>query len=122
MADYPQSDIERILLNAEMQAYNMVEIPVPDQDVDDKNSYQLQHYPCRFPYYPRPIATPMPIEVPATPNEATTPELEKEEAPSKEAEDKENKPTRTLLHDIQIIPRRNMASENIEAKQQRLHQ
>ncbi|KAF8415030.1 hypothetical protein EV426DRAFT_579132 [Tirmania nivea] len=41
--DHPQSDAERILLNAEVQAYNAVEIPVPDQDVDDNNCYQLQH-------------------------------------------------------------------------------
>ncbi|KAF8431712.1 hypothetical protein BGX38DRAFT_1277146 [Terfezia claveryi] len=64
----------------------------------------------------------MPIEVPATPSKAITLELEEEEAPSKEAKDKENKPTRTPLHDIQIIPQRNMASENIKAKQRRLHQ
>ncbi|KAF8414508.1 hypothetical protein BGX38DRAFT_1281847 [Terfezia claveryi] len=43
MADYLQSDAEGILLGTEVQAYNAVEIPVLDQDVDDKNSYQLQH-------------------------------------------------------------------------------
>ncbi|KAF8439553.1 hypothetical protein BGX38DRAFT_1144756 [Terfezia claveryi] len=41
MADYSQLDTERILLNAEIQAYNVVEILVLDQNIDDKNSYQL---------------------------------------------------------------------------------
>jgi len=39
----PESDAERILLHATVQAYNSLEIPVPDQDVDENNAYKLQH-------------------------------------------------------------------------------
>jgi len=38
-----QSDAERILLHAMVEAYNSLEIPVPDQDVDADNTYKVQH-------------------------------------------------------------------------------
>jgi len=43
IAKDPESDAERILLHASVQAYNSLEIPVPDQDVDENNAYKLQH-------------------------------------------------------------------------------
>ena len=42
-ANDPESDAEGILLHAHVQAYNSLEIAVPDQDVDDNNAYKLQH-------------------------------------------------------------------------------
>jgi len=42
-ANDPESDTERILLHATVQAYNSLEIPVPDQDMDENNAYKLQH-------------------------------------------------------------------------------
>jgi hypothetical protein len=42
-ANDPELDAERILLHATVQAYNSLEIPVPDQDVDENNAYKLQH-------------------------------------------------------------------------------
>jgi len=39
----PQSDGERILLHATVEAYNSLEIPVPDQDVYADNTYKVQH-------------------------------------------------------------------------------
>jgi len=42
-ANDPESDAERILLHATMQAYNSLEIPVPDRDVDENKAYKLQH-------------------------------------------------------------------------------
>jgi len=41
-ANDPESDAESILLHATVQAYNSLEIPIPDQDVDKKNAYKLQ--------------------------------------------------------------------------------
>jgi len=38
-----ESDAERILLDETVQAYNSLEIPGPDQDVDENNTYKLQH-------------------------------------------------------------------------------
>jgi len=38
-----QSDAERILLHATVEAYNSLEILVPDQDVDTDNIYKVQH-------------------------------------------------------------------------------
>jgi len=37
------SDAERILLHATVEAYNSLEIPVPDQDMDADNTYKVQH-------------------------------------------------------------------------------
>jgi len=37
----PQSDTERILLHATVEAYNSLKIPVPDQDVDADNTYKV---------------------------------------------------------------------------------
>jgi len=42
-ANDPESNAERILLYATVHAYNSLEIPVPDQDVDENNAYKLQH-------------------------------------------------------------------------------
>jgi len=42
-ANEPESDAERILLHTTVQAYNSLEIPVQDQDVDKNNAYKLQH-------------------------------------------------------------------------------
>jgi len=39
----PQSDAERILLHATVEAYNSLEIPVLDQDVNADNTYKVQH-------------------------------------------------------------------------------
>ena len=38
-----QSDAGSILLNATVVAYNCLEIPVPDQDVDADHTYKVQH-------------------------------------------------------------------------------
>jgi len=38
-------DAEQILLHATVEAYNSLEIPVPDQDVDADNTYKVQHLP-----------------------------------------------------------------------------
>jgi len=43
VAKDPELDAESILLPATVQAYNSLEIPVPDQDVDENNAYKLQH-------------------------------------------------------------------------------
>ena len=43
VANDPESDAESILLHATVQAYNSIEIPVPDQDVDENNAYKQQH-------------------------------------------------------------------------------
>jgi len=43
VANDPESDAESILLHATVQVYNSLEIPVPDQDVDENNTYKLQH-------------------------------------------------------------------------------
>jgi len=32
-----------MLLHATVEAYNSLEIPVPDQDVDTDNTYKVQH-------------------------------------------------------------------------------
>jgi len=39
----PLSDAERILLHATVEAYNSLEILVPDQDMDADNTYKVQH-------------------------------------------------------------------------------
>jgi hypothetical protein len=41
-ADDPQSAAETMISNATVEAYTSLEIPVPSQDVDDNNTYQLQ--------------------------------------------------------------------------------
>ena len=41
-ANDPQSAAKRMVLDATMQAYTSLEIPVPSQDVDEHNAYQLQ--------------------------------------------------------------------------------
>ncbi|KAF8415073.1 hypothetical protein EV426DRAFT_579129 [Tirmania nivea] len=42
-AQDPGSDAKRILLYTTVEAYNILEIPVPDQDADENNNYKLQH-------------------------------------------------------------------------------
>jgi len=42
-ANDPQLAAKRIVSDATVQAYTSLEIPVPSQDVDDNNAYQLQH-------------------------------------------------------------------------------
>ena len=37
-----ESDAKELLSNATMEAYTSLEVPVPDQDTDDINLYQLQ--------------------------------------------------------------------------------
>ena len=41
-ADYPRSATETMIENAMVKAYASLEIPVPSQDIDDNNTYQLQ--------------------------------------------------------------------------------
>jgi len=41
-ADDPRSAAETMISNATVEAYTSLEIPVPSQDVDDNNTYQLQ--------------------------------------------------------------------------------
>jgi len=41
-ANDPQSAAKRMVLDTTVQAYTSLEIPVPSQDVDDNNAYQLQ--------------------------------------------------------------------------------
>jgi len=39
----PEADAKASLDHMEVQAFRGVEIPIPDQDVEDKNAYKLQH-------------------------------------------------------------------------------
>ena len=39
----PQSDARRILVHATVEAYNSLEIPILDQDVDADSTYKVQH-------------------------------------------------------------------------------
>ena len=42
MSEHWESDAKELLANAAVEAYTSLEVPVPDQDTDDINSYQLQ--------------------------------------------------------------------------------
>ena len=41
-SEHSESDANELLANAPVEAYTSLEVPVPDQDTDDLNSYQVQ--------------------------------------------------------------------------------
>ena len=42
MSEHLESDANELLVNAPVEAYTGLEVPVPDQDTNDINSYQVQ--------------------------------------------------------------------------------
>jgi len=42
----PESDVENLMNTGEVEAFNSVEIPVPEQDTSEQNAYILHHLRC----------------------------------------------------------------------------
>jgi len=42
----PESDVENLMNASEVEAFNSVEIPVPEQDTSEQNAYILHHLRC----------------------------------------------------------------------------